>query len=161
MPVKLKIKEKPRTKKFMEFLTMPEQRIKVGTNINYGIKGGFDVFGLSNILEYGGSAGRNGSVEIPGWGYNEKALKQFKIKGERLFKTGIDSIIKGRGTLNSMLNKIGIEAAEDYKKVIEDIKTPGNAEVTILHKGFDNPMIEKGYFKFNITAEINGGRNVR
>ena len=60
-----------------------------------------------------------------------------------------------------MLNKIGIEAATQYKNMIEEIKSPANAQKTIDKKGFDNPMIETGFFKFNISAEINGGRNVR
>ena len=51
MPVRLKIKEKPQNKKFMEFLAMPKQTIKVGTNINYGVNGNFDAYGLSNVLE--------------------------------------------------------------------------------------------------------------
>lgn len=155
MPVRLKIKEKPQNKKFMEFLAIPKQTIKVGTNINYGVNENFDAYGLSNVLESGSSRG------VPGWHYNEKAFEKFKPTGERLFKSGINNIIKGGWNIDSMLNQIGIEAATQYKNMIEEIKSPGNAQATIDKKGFDNPMIETGFFKFNISAQINGGRNVR
>lgn len=155
MPVRLKIKEKPQNKKFMEFLAMPKQTIKVGTNINYGVNGNFDAYGLSNVLESGSSRG------VPGWHYNEKAFEKFKPTGETLFKTGVNDIINGSWDINLLLNKIGIEAATQYKNMIEEIKSPSNSLYTIQKKGFDNPMIETGMFKFNISAQINGGRNVR
>ena len=155
MPVRLKIKEKPQNRKFMEFLSMPKQTIKVGTNINYGVNGDFDAYGLSNILENGSSRG------VPGWHYNEKAFEKFKPTGETLFKTGVNDIINGSWDINLLLNKIGIEAATQYKNMIEEIKSPSNSLYTVLKKGFDNPMIETGMFKFNISAQINGGKNVR
>ena len=156
MPVRLKIKEKPQNKKFMEFLAMPKQTIKVGTNINYEVNDGFDGYELSNVLE-------SGSVKrkIPGWHYNEEAFEKFKPTGETLFKTGINDIINGSWDINLLLNKIGIEAATQYKNMIEEIKSPSNSLYTVLKKGFDNPMIETGFFKFNISAEINGSKNVR
>ena len=155
MPVRLKIKEKPQNKKFMEFLAMPKQTIKVGTNINYGVNGNFDAYGLSNVLESGSSRG------VPGWHYNEKAFEKFKPTGETLFKTGVNDILNGSWNINLLLNKIGIEAATQYKNMIESIKSPSNSLYTIQKKGFDNPMIETGFFKFNISAQINGGKNVR
>lgn len=155
MPVRLKIKEKPQNKKFMEFLAIPKQTIKVGTNINYGVNGNFDAYGLSNVLESGSSRG------VPGWHYNEKAFEKFKTTGETLFKTGVNDIINGSWDINLLLNKIGIEAATQYKNMIEEIKSPSNSLYTIQKKGFDNPMIETGFFKFNISAEINGSKNVR
>lgn len=155
MPVRLKIKEKPQNKKFMEFLAMPKQTIKVGTNINYGVNGDFDAYGLSNVLENGSGRG------VPGWHYNEKAFEKFKPTGETLFKTGVNDILNGSWNINLLLNKIGIEAATQYKNMIESIKSPSNSIYTIQKKGFDNPMIETGMFKFNISAQINGGRNVR
>lgn len=155
MPVRLKIKEKPQNKKFMEFLALPKQTIKVGTNINYEVDGNFDAYELSNVLESGSSKG------IPGWHYNEKAFEEFKPTGERLFKTGVNNIIKGGWNIDSMLNQIGVEAATQYKNMIESIKSPSNSLYTVLKKGFDNPMIETGMFKFNISAQINGGKNVR
>lgn len=155
MPVRLKIKEKPQNKKFMAFLALPKQTIKVGTNINYGVNGNFDAYGLSNVLENGSSRG------VPGWHYNEKAFEKFKPTGETLFKTGVNDILNGNWDINLLLNKIGIEAATQYKNIIEEIKSPSNAPATIKKKGFNNPMIEMGMFKFNISAQINGGRNVR
>lgn len=155
MPVRLKIKEKPQNKKFMEFLAIPKQTIKVGTNINYGVNGNFDAYGLSNVLESGSSRG------VPGWHYNEKAFEKFKTTGETLFKTGVNDIINGSWDISLLLNKIGIEAATQYKNMIEEIKSPSNSLYTVLKKGFDNPMIETGFFKFNISAEINGSKNVR
>lgn len=134
---------------------MPKQTIKVGTNINYGVNGNFDAYGLSNVLESGSSRG------VPGWHYNEKAFEKFKPTGETLFKTGVNDILNGSWNINLLLNKIGIEAATQYKNMIEEIKSPSNSLYTVLKKGFDNPLIETGFFKFNISAEINGSKNVR
>lgn len=119
------------------------------------MNGNFDAYGLSNVLESGSSRG------VPGWHYNEKAFEKFKPTGETLFKTGVNDIINGSWDINLLLNKIGIEAATQYKNMIESIKSPSNSLYTIQKKGFDNPMIETGFFKFNISAEINGSKNVR
>lgn len=47
---------------------MNPQKIEVGTVTNYSVKGGFDAFGLSNVLDSGSSRG------VPGWNYNQKLL---------------------------------------------------------------------------------------
>ncbi len=47
---------------------MNPQKIEVGTVTNYSVKGGFDAFGLSNVLDSGSSRG------VPGWNYNQKAF---------------------------------------------------------------------------------------
>lgn len=161
MPVKVKITEKRNTPKLKAILNMPKMSIRVGTNTNYGVSNSFDVFGLSDVLENGANAGRNGSVHIPGWKYNEKAFEKFKPKAKDLYLQGVHRVINGRFTIDGMLNQIGIEAAEGYKQTVEEIKSPANAPATIAKKGFNNPMIDTGYFKFNISAQINGGRVVR
>lgn len=133
---------------------MNPQRIEVGTVTNYSIKGGFNSFGLSNVLDSGSSRG------VPGWNYNQKAFEQFKPMAARYFKEGVAKIINGSFSIDAMTNKIGIEASSEYKKIIEQIKSPHNSEYTIKMKGFDNPMIWTGHFKSNIAAKINGGRIV-
>ena len=129
---------------------MNPQKIEVGTVTNYSVKGGFDAFGLSNVLDSGSSRG------VPGWNYNQKAFEQFNPMAARYFKEGVAKIINGSFSVEAMTNKIGTEASTKYKAMIERIKSP----VTIMRKGFNNPMIETGHFKSNIAAKINGGRIV-
>lgn len=133
---------------------MNPQKIEVGTVTNYSVKGGFDAFGLSNVLDSGSSRG------VPGWNYNQKAFEQFNPKAARYFKEGVARIINGSFDVAAMTNKIGTEASTRYKSMIERIKSPPNSPVTIARKGFNNPMIETGHFKSNIAAKINGGRIV-
>lgn len=133
---------------------MNPQKIEVGTVTNYSVKGGFDAFGLSNVLDSGSSRG------VPGWNYNQKAFEQFNPMAARYFKEGVARIINGSFDITAMANKIGIEASTRYKSMIERIKSPPNSPVTIARKGFNNPMIETGHFKNNIAAKINGGRIV-
>lgn len=133
---------------------MNPQKIEVGTVTNYSVKGGFDAFGLSNVLDSGSSRG------VPGWNYNQKAFEQFNPMAARYFKEGVARIINGSFDVAAMANKIGTEASTRYKSMIERIKSPPNSPVTITRKGFNNPMIETGHFKSNIAAKINGGRIV-
>ena len=153
MPVKLKIREKKKTKNLTLLLAMNKQRIEVGTVTDYAIRN-FSAFGLSHVLESGSSRG------VPGWNYNEKALEDFRGRGRTLFLKGVNGIVKGGWSISAMTNQIGIEAATRYKAKIESIKSPPNAPSTIARKGFNNPMIETGRFKANIAARINGGRIV-
>lgn len=159
MAVKVKIKEKKNTKNFMGLLSMNRQKIEVGTVTNYSI-GKFNIFGLSEVLDKGGSAGRNRSVHISGWGYNEKAFNEFKPMAKKLFLKGVKKIVAGKWSVSAMTNEIGIKACTKYKSKIEAIKSPPNAPSTIARKGFNNPMIETGKFKLNIAAKINGNRIV-
>ena len=153
MPVKLRVKQKRNNQKFMELLAMNRQKIEVGTVTDYAIRN-FSAFGLSHVLDSGSSRG------VPGWNYNEKALKDFRERGRTLFLKGVNGIVKGGWSVSAMTNQIGIEAAARYKAKIESIKSPPNAPSTIARKGFNNPMIETGRFKANIAARINGGRVV-
>ena len=133
---------------------MNRQKIEVGTVTNYSVKGGFNAFGLSNVLDTGSSRG------VSGWNYNQKAFEQFKPMAARYFKEGVAKIINGSFSVEAMTNKIGTEASTKYKAMIERIKSPANSPATIKKKGFNNPMIETGHFKSNIAAKINGGRIV-
>ena len=110
---------------------MNRQKIEVGTVTNYSVRGGFNAFGLSNVLDTGSSRG------VPGWNYNQKAFEQFKPMAARYFKEGVAKIINGSFSVEAMTNKIGTEASTKYKA-----------------------MIETGHFKSNIAAKINGGRIV-
>jgi len=133
---------------------MNRQKIEVGTVTNYSVKGGFNAFGLSNVLDTGSGRG------VPGWNYNQKAFEQFKPMAARYFKEGVAKIINGSFSVEAMTNKIGTEASTKYKAMIERIKSPANSPATSKKKGFNNPMIETGHFKSNIAAKINGGRIV-
>ena len=104
---------------------MNKQKIEVGTVTNYSVKGGFDAFGLSNVLDTGSSRG------VSGWNYNQKAFEQFKPMAARYFKEGVAKIINGSFSVEAMTNKIGTEASTKYKAMIERIKSPANSPATI------------------------------
>jgi len=73
------MKEKLKNKNLEKLLAMNKQKIEVGTVTNYSVKGGFNAFGLSNVLDTGSSRG------VPGWNYNQKAFEQFKPMAARYF----------------------------------------------------------------------------
>lgn len=139
---------------------MNKQTIEVGTVSNYKIKR-FDAFSLSYVLEEGtNNAGKNGSVDIPGWHYNTKALEKFKNRGKVMFKKGIKDIINGETNVLGMINTVAIESSSKYKDVIIKTKSPRNAKSTIERKGFNDPMVDTGKFVMNIGARINKSRIV-
>ena len=158
MPIKKK--DKKNTQNFMNLLHMNKQSILVGTVTNYTMSNGFDAFSLSYVLENGANAGRGGSVKIPAYKYNEKALDKFKSKAEKLFRKQVASMIYGKANTSSAFNVIGIEASNSYKDVIIAINSPSNSLATIVRKGFNDPLIDTGKWVSNIGAKINNGRIV-
>lgn len=158
MPIKKK--DKPNTKNFMKLLSMNKQTMLVGTVINYSVSLTLDAFLLSYVLEKGANAGRGGSVKIPAYKYNEKALNKFKNKGTTLFKKQVSNIINGKADISTAMNYIGIQASNSYKDTIIGIKNPSNSLSTIVKKGFNDPMVDTGRFVMNIATKINNGRIV-
>lgn len=154
MSCKLKIKKSKNLEQFEKIVNTNPQTIEVGTVVNYSIKGGFNAFALSNVLDSGSSKG------IPGWNYNEKALEKNREKYKKLFIKGVNRMIKKNYSISALMNEIGINASSDYKNMIESIKTPKNSPATIKKKGFNNPMVDTGKFKSNIAARINKNRIV-
>lgn len=50
-----------------------------------------------------------------------------------------------------------IEAANDIKRTITDLREPANSEATIFRKGFDNPLIETGTARSAVSWTVTKG----
>lgn len=68
--------------------------------------------------------------------YNEKYLRKSK--------DGLNRVYNGSLTVRAMLDKIGNEHRLDVKTRIIEFKNPGNADLTIKLKGFDDPLMHTG-----------------
>ena len=112
MSCKLKIKKSKNLEQFEKVVNTNPQMVEVGTVVNYSIKGGFNAFDLSNVLDSGSSKG------IPGWNYNEKALEKNREKYKKLFIKGVNRMIKKNYSISALMNEIGINASSDYKNMI-------------------------------------------
>jgi len=62
-----------------------------------------------------------------------------------------DEIAKG-STMDQVVEGVGILAAGATQQFMTDLKTPANAAYTIMMKGSDNPLIDKGHLRASVVS---------
>lgn len=127
------------------------QKLEIGIIQNGKHSSGINLFELATYLEYG-------TDRAPGWHYNESAFEKVKEQiGHGSIPAELSNLfIKGEN-LTPKAREQAFSLVKDYKKNIEDIKTPHNAPSTIRQKGFDDPLIETGEFSTTPRGRLNGG----
>lgn len=70
-----------------------------------------------------------------------------------MIKSAID-ILRGKTNTQGFLTKLGILAQGDVQQAIVDFSSPPNAPSTIAKKGFDNPLIDTGEMKGDVTYRV-------
>lgn len=126
------------------------QKLEIGIIQNGKHSSGLNLFELATYLEYG-------TDRAPGWHYNESAFEKAKEQTEHGGLPELSNLfIKGEN-LTPKAREMAFSLVKDYKKNIEDIKTPHNAPSTIRRKGFDDPLIETGEFSTTPRGRLNGG----
>lgn len=95
-----------------------------------------------------------GTGRIPARGYFKRSALSRKRDLRRDSRDVAYAIARGRLTCDKGLDLIGQQAAATLKKDLTDFKDPGNADLTIALKGFDNPMIETGHMRSEITHRV-------
>lgn len=68
------------------------------------------------------------------------------------------AVAEGRMTWQQVADKIGHNAKDILQDVIDVKSAPPNSPMTILMKGFNNPLIESGYMRDTISWQIKGKR---
>lgn len=95
-----------------------------------------------------------GTKRIPARGYFKRsALKNRRDLREDV-KDAAYAVARGRLSCDKALDLIGQQAAAQLRKDLTDFKDPPNAESTIARKGFDNPLIETGHLRSQITHRV-------
>lgn len=95
-----------------------------------------------------------GTESIPERSFVRSTLAENRPKYQKAMQRGLEAIIDGRATVDTVLNLIGLEAVADIQKKITDIRTPPNAPVTIAQKGSDNPLIDTGRLRQSVTFSV-------
>lgn len=68
------------------------------------------------------------------------------------------NVAEGLQTWEDVADKIGKNAKDILQDVIDVKNAPPNSPMTILMKGFNNPLIESGYMRDTISWQIKGKR---
>jgi len=81
----------------------------------------------------------------------KSALKQ----DPKAFATIIESVANGKSAL-SAAKSVAPVFVPMLQKVMNDWMTPPNSRVTVLEKGFNNPLIDTGELRDSIQVKVEG-----
>lgn len=63
----------------------------------------------------------------------------------------------GKGSdLDTVIEGVGILAAGATQQFMTDLRTPKNADYTIMMKGSDNPLIDEGHLRAAVVSTVTG-----
>lgn len=68
------------------------------------------------------------------------------------------AVADGRMTWQQVSEKVGYNAKDILQDTIDVKTSPPNSPMTVLLKGFNNPLIETGYMRDTISWQIKGRR---
>jgi hypothetical protein len=60
--------------------------------------------------------------------------------------------VGGGAGMDQVIEGVGVLAAGATQQFMTDLKTPPNAAYTIMMKGSDNPLIDKGHLRASVTS---------
>ena len=92
-----------------------------------------------------------GHENIPARGYFKRSAKKRRRELKQASQDVMFAVAAGRLSVEKALDLVGQQAAATLRKDLTDFKDPGNAPSTIARKGFDNPLIETGHLRSQIT----------
>lgn len=70
------------------------------------------------------------------------------------FKRRIRLLNRGLSSLEESVKEVAPLLSDVVKKTITDLNTPPNAPLTVLLKGSDNPLIDKGLMRQTVTYDV-------
>lgn len=82
-------------------------------------------------------------------------LKAALRQDPKAFAAIIESVASGKSALSSA-KSIAPVFVPMLQKVMNDWMTPPNSQVTIMEKGFNNPLIDTGELRDNIQVKVEG-----
>ena len=95
-----------------------------------------------------------GTAKIPERSFLRSTFNKEYKKVARRFTQIVEGINKKDYRVQSKLKEIGRDQVWAVQKMIDDIKTPPNAQSTIKKKGSDNPLIDTGEMRAKISSEV-------
>ena len=110
-----------------------------------------DVMVRAYVNEYGAVAGK---VVIPPRPFMRQTMVMNRQKYKNFMTKAARRMVLGYTTTEEELKQLGIIAAQDIEKRIEDLKTPPNAPRTIRLKGSSNPLIDTGEMQDSVLWEV-------
>ena len=95
-----------------------------------------------------------GTQRIPERGYFRRSANGARRELIRDSRTAALAIASGRLDCDEALDLIGQQAAATLRQDLTQFRDPPNAASTIAQKGFDNPLIETGHLRSQITHRV-------
>ena len=126
--------------------------VKVGFFSHSRYPDGLPVATVAAWNEYG-TRTRSGATWIPERPFFRQAIENSKPD----VKKHVRERVRGNpelGTSLELANEVGAIVAGHIQQRIADFDDPGNAELTIEIKGFDNPLVHTGQMRTSVTWEV-------
>lgn len=102
----------------------------------------------------GGASGGGWGGPIPPRPFLLNAVRKNRAKYLENMRKGAKGIIRGTHSTRAILSRLGIEAADDIRQEITDLKSPPNSPTTIKMKGSSNPLIDTGEMRSKVTWKV-------
>jgi len=100
------------------------------------------------------AANEFGTSRIPERSFLRSTLSENEGKYSALMEKAVKAVADGKLTLERAANLIGLEMVGDVQEKITTLSTPPNAPSTIKKKGFNNPLIETGHLRTQISHKL-------
>lgn len=108
---------------------------------------------ISEVAQIGidNEFGKKGPPKIPARPFMSTSFDEGKqeiiVMGEKVYK----AVTLGRIKTKQAMGILGELGTKLIKKKITDLRTPGNADLTIKLKGSSNPLIDTGQMRASVT----------
>ena len=115
----------------------------VGAAANYQYDKHATLADVATFNEYG-------TRHIPARSFLRTAADKHSGEYSEMVKKGLGFLTIQGGALK-LINRLGLKCVADVQRNIVSIRTPPNAEATILKKKSSNPLIDSGRLRQSIT----------
>jgi hypothetical protein len=96
-----------------------------------------------------------GTEHMPARFWLSGYMKQNESRIKEMLKRGAEEVVKGRMTVEQVLNQIGLKVVGEIKERIANGLSPPNAASTIKRKGSSVPLIGvSGQFRASIAHGV-------
>ncbi len=115
-------------------------------------------FGSENARTYTSPRGNKVSVSgVPERSFMRSTAKENRARWAKIIKSSVGNMIKGDFGTSELMARIGSVMSSDIKQKIIKIKNPANSPQVIADKGSNNPLIDTGHMKNQITYAVKDG----
>lgn len=137
------------SKVFEALKNLDDQNVAVGVFESAKYEDGTPVAGVAAVQEFGSP--QNG---IPPRPFMRTTVDDKESDWSDIIARAAKAVMRGDETIESALEKVGIQAAGDIRKTISSITSPALSAATIKKKGSEKPLIESGILLNSITHKV-------